>query len=108
MNLTQSFYVRPRAHERVETVIHLQDDPRPALLGAVRTEDGHPAAGALVVVYRSGGAGAADVPAGALYTDEQGRFAFGPLEPETLYQVQVFRGGACRMLEQPPFSSSGS
>ena len=102
MNLQQSFFVRPGAHERVETVVHLQPDRRPALLGTVRGENGRPVEDALVTVYRSGGADQADQPVGALYTDALGRFAFGPLEPDGLYQDQVFKSGtASRILEQP-------
>lgn len=113
MNLQQSFFVKPGAHERVETVVRLQADRRPALLGTVRGEGGRPVENALVTVYRSGGAAADDTPVGALYTDELGRFAFGPLEPDGLYEVHVFKcGGAARVLEQPldakEFTSDGS
>ena len=102
MNLRQSFFVRPGAHECVETLVHLQADRRPALLGTVRSPTGQPVEDALVTVYRSGGAGADDQPVGALYTDALGRFAFGPLEPDGLYQVQVFKcGETSRILEQP-------
>lgn len=102
MNLYESFFVKPNAHERIETVVHLQADSRPSLLGTVLNKSGRPVGDALVTVYRSGGADAPDKPVGALYTDELGRFAFGPLEPDGLYQVQVFkRGDVTRMLEQP-------
>jgi len=35
LNLFQSFYVKPAANELVETTVHIQPDPRPALLGTV-------------------------------------------------------------------------
>ncbi|MDR3766199.1 MAG: carboxypeptidase-like regulatory domain-containing protein [Butyricicoccus sp.] len=102
MNLQQSFFVRPGAHERVETIVHLQEDRRPALLGTVHSETGRPVQDALVTVYRSGRADEADQPVGVVYTDALGRFAFGPLEPDELYQIQVFKNGATsRVLEQP-------
>ncbi len=102
MNLYGSFFVKPNAHERIETVIHLQADRRPALLGTVLGGNGQPVEDALVTVYRSGGADHPDLPVGALYTDALGRFAFGPLEADELYQVQVFRReDISRTLEQP-------
>lgn len=101
MNLYESFFIKPNAHERIETIVHLQADRRPSLLGTVLNTSGRPVSDALVTVYRSGGADAPDSPVGALYTDELGRFAFGPLEPDRLYQVQVFkRGDMTRTLEQ--------
>lgn len=101
MNLYESFFVKPNAHERIETTVHLQADRRPSLLGTVLSANGKPVGDALVTIYQSGGATAPDSPVGALYTDELGRFAFGPLEPDRLYQVQVFkRGDIARTLEQ--------
>lgn len=91
MNLYESFYVKPAANERIETVVHIQPDRRPALLGTVVGADHKPVEAALVAVYRSGGADAPDTPVGSLYTDALGQFAFGPLEPDRLYQVRVFK-----------------
>lgn len=88
MNFSHSFFVKPAAHEVVETTVALSADQRPALVGTVLSTDGKPAPGALVTVY------CADAPArpvGALYADEQGQFAFGPLEPGRLYHVKVFK-----------------
>lgn len=102
MNLRQSFFVRPGAHECVETAVRLQADRRPALLGTVRDLSGQPVGDALITIYRSGGADTDDHLVGALYTDALGRFAFGPLDADGLYQVQVFKSdGASRVLEQP-------
>lgn len=99
MNLFQSFYVKPAANELVETTVHIQPDPRPALLGTVLAGK-KPVSDALVAVYLSGGPDAPDQPVGSLYTDELGHFAFGPLEPQKLYQVRVFKAsGAARNLE---------
>ena len=108
MNLQQSFFVRPGAYEQIETIVHLQADRRPALLGTVYSENGRPVENALVTVYRSGGADKADQPVGALYTDALGRFAFGPLEPDELYQVQVFKNGATSRILEQQFTSDDS
>ncbi len=87
MNLLQSFYVKPASHEVVETSVSLSLDQRPALTGTVTDPDGKPVDAALVTFYR---ADSPERPVGALYTDELGRFAFGPLEPGQLYHVKVF------------------
>lgn len=103
MNYYESFCVKPNAHERIETVVHLQTDPRPALLGTVLNEYGKPVCDALVTIYRSGCAKNNDIPIGTLYTDTLGRFAFGPLEPDNLYQVKVFKyDEKTRILESNP------
>ena len=91
MNQSANFFVKPGAHERIETVVRLTPDERPALLGTVLDNGQRPVEAALVTIYRSGGAESADQPVGSLYTDPLGRFAFGPLEPGHLYQVQVFK-----------------
>ncbi len=98
MNYIQSFYVKPSEHEVVETSVSLALDKRPALTGTVSYPDGKPVEAALITFYR------ADLPSrpvGALYTDEFGRFSFGPLEPGQLYHVKVFHSdGEVRTLEQ--------
>ena len=88
MNFSQSFFVKPANNEVIETKVALSADQRPALLGTVSGVDGKAAAGALVTIFC---ADAPETPVGALYTDEQGQFAFGPLEPGRLYHVKVFR-----------------
>ena len=88
MNFSHSFFVKPAAHEVVETTVALSADQRPALLGTVLGADGKAASGALVTLYC---ADAPETPVGALYSDEQGQFAFGPLEPGRLYHVKVFK-----------------
>ena len=98
MNYTQSFYVKPASHEVVQTTVSLAADQRPALIGTVVAADDKPVEAALVTFYR---ADAPDSPIGALYTDELGRFSFGPLEPGKLYHVKVFkRSDNIRALEQ--------
>lgn len=98
MNYWHSFYVKPAAHEVVETSVTLSLDQRPALTGTVTEPDGKPAEAALVTFYR---ADAPARPVGAMYTDELGRFAFGPLEPGQLYHVKIFHAtDGIRTLEQ--------
>lgn len=97
-----SFYVRPSAGEQVQTAVSLLPDPRPALLGTVTGDSGKPVADALVVLSASGQT-EPDRIAAVTYTDAFGRFAFGPLEAGTLYQVTVSRIGIrLRTLEQSP------
>ena len=88
MNFSHSFYVKPAAHEVVETTVALSADQRPALVGTVLGAEGKAVTGAPVTVYS---ADAPETPVGALYSEEQGQFAFGPLEPGRLYHVKVFK-----------------
>ncbi|MDO4270068.1 MAG: carboxypeptidase-like regulatory domain-containing protein [Eubacteriales bacterium] len=98
MNLSQSFYVKPAAHEVVDTTVSLFLDQRPALVGTVVDGDDKPVEAALVTVYR---ADAPTRPISALYTDELGRFTFGPLESGKLYHIKVFKStDGIRALEQ--------
>ena len=96
-----SFYVRPSAGEQVETTVSLQPDDRPALLGSAVDAGGQPVADALVVLTASGKT-APDRVVRVSFTDEMGRFAFGPLEAGALYQVSLYADKMLRRtLEQP-------
>ncbi len=96
-----NFYVRPSAGEQVETTISLRPDTRPALLGTAVDPNGKPVAGALAVLTISGKT-EPDRIVRITYTDELGRFAFGPLEPGALYQVSLHADTMLRRsLEQP-------
>lgn len=96
-----SFFVRPSAGEQIETTVSLTPQLNPALLGTAVNPDGKPAAGALVVLTASGKTNP-DRVAGIAYTDELGRFAFGPLEAGMLYQVSIYANSMLRrVLEQP-------
>lgn len=99
--MNYSFCVKPNEHERIETTIHLQADHRPALIGTVLNETGKPVEDALITIYKSGCASKDDTTIGTVYTDNLGRFAFGPLEPNHLYEVKVFKYDEnSRILEQ--------
>lgn len=96
-----SFYVRPAQHEQIETTAVLRTAEPPVLLGTVTSEDGKPVADALAVLIASGGT-QSDHAAGITFSDEFGRFVFGPLEAGTLYQVSIYADTALhRVLEQP-------
>ncbi len=95
------FYVRPSAQELVETHVTLREPDRPVLLGTVTDDGGKPISDALAVLYASGGV-EPDRVAGVSYTDAQGRFLFGPLEPGVLYEIRIQANTQLhRVLEQP-------
>lgn len=91
MNYYETFCIKANEHERIETKVHLMKEIRPAILGTVLNENGKPQSDALVIIYRSGKASQDDKPIATVYTDQLGRFAFGPLEPNHLYEVKVFK-----------------
>lgn len=81
-----SFYIKPVQNERIEATVHLTADTRPSLTGVVTDSKNKPVAEALVTVST------AEDPIqvlGAVYTDSQGVFTFGPLSPSVLYQVRI-------------------
>lgn len=88
MNFSHAFYVKPAARELVDAASTLAPDQRPALTGTVLDAAERPVEAALVTFYL---ADAPTKPVGAVYTDELGRFAFGPLEAGQLYHVTVFK-----------------
>lgn len=96
-----NFYVRPSQKEQVETTAVLRTPERPVLLGTVVGEDGKPIIDALAILYASGGT-QPDRVAGVSFSDEMGRFAFGPLEAGVLYEVSIHADTMLRRtLEQP-------
>lgn len=96
-----SFYIRPAQHEQIETSAVLRTAESPVLLGTVLSADGKPIADALAVLYASGGT-QPDRIAGVSFSDEMGRFAFGPLDAGVLYQVCIHADTMVhRVLEQP-------
>ena len=96
-----SFYIRPAQQEQIETTAVLRTTESPVLLGTVVSEKGKPITNALAVLYASGGT-QPDRTAGIAFSDEMGRFAFGPLEAGVLYQVCIYADTSLhRVLEQP-------
>lgn len=99
--MSTSFYVRPSAGEQVETTVCLHPETRPALMGTAVDENGKPVCNALAVLTISGKT-EPDRVVRVTYTDELGRFAFGPLEPGALYQISLYADAMLRRsLEQP-------
>ena len=94
MGLT--FFVKTTPGERVETHISLPEPTDCLLFGTLTDSSGAPAVRLPLLLLRDG----EEFPTAQCVTDEQGRFCFGPLESEQLYQVCVFRpGGRIRRLD---------
>ena len=85
------FFVKPGPGERVETALTLPQENRALLLGTVRSgPEAAPVRDAAVLLFDS----ESHRPLLQAYTDEDGVFVLGPLEPERLYIVNVARGDA--------------
>jgi hypothetical protein len=96
MSSNAKFYFKPGAGSYIETRVTLRADAQPAVCGCVTSDDGFPAPGALVLLLRAADRGFID----RQFTDEDGQFFFGPLEPEELYLVKIHKpGAAVRELE---------
>lgn len=80
-------YVKPAPGERVETDLTLPDAQPATILGTVRTPAGDPAGACSVLLYADG----EDAPLHQAFTDEQGRFCFGPLPGDRLYIINIYR-----------------
>ncbi len=78
------FFVKPAAGERVETTLTLPPEHRALLLGTVQS-DGAPVRDIIVLLFDA----ETHRPLMQAYTDEDGAFMLGPLEPERLYCVSV-------------------
>lgn len=88
MNFNQTFYIKPTENEIVHTTIRLSSDTKPALIGTVTDNTDKPIDNALVTLYL---ANKPTEPISAIYTDENGHFAFAPLENEMLYKIGIFK-----------------
>ncbi len=101
MSAYSGFYIKPSEYEQVETVIHLKQESRPSLIGSIKDAYEKPVSDAFVAIFEAGDSDISH-PAATTYTDEDGRFIFGPLEPEKLYIVRIYKKtGKIRQLEQP-------
>ncbi len=95
MSQTFRFFVKPAPGERVETTLSLPPEHRALLLGTVLSGT-EPAPELPVLLFDA----ETHRPLMQAYTDEDGCFALGPLEPERLYCVSVCQcGTAVRTLE---------
>ncbi len=90
MNIYPGFYFRPAKGEQINTVIAPSPDGRAAICGRVVDKKGAPVADALALLFKPSEHSAPEILAAAI-TDSDGQFIFGPLEPETLYLVKIFK-----------------
>ena len=100
MNTYQGFYFRPAKGEQVRTTLYPEAEDRGAICGRVVDDAGAPVQDALALLFRTDEAGGYTL-LGSACTDSAGYFAFGPLEPETLYYIKLTRPSLqLRELEQ--------
>ncbi len=85
------FFVHPGEHETIKTEITLAPDRRSALHGRVCLPDGKPAVDALVMLFHAGVQGGEPKFVSCMFTDDSGHFVFGPLEPEVLCLLKVYK-----------------
>ncbi len=84
------FYFRPGENERVETTVRLKPDSRSAIHGLVKDPSGHPLESALVMLFEVPERGRQTL-VGQLFTDDEGQFVFGPLAPDVLHMIKVYK-----------------
>lgn len=101
MNLFSRLYIRPAKGELIETAVRPAPEDRCAVCGTVRDEGDAPVPDALVLLFDAG-----EEPPRLLsgcFTQANGSFAFGPLEPGRLHLLQVSVGRGCpRRLDPIP------
>ena len=85
-----TFFVRPGENEKITADLTLLPDSRSLLLGTVKNPLGQPLPGALVILMDAATAQSEPVFRAANFTDENGQYYFGPLEPGRLCVVKVF------------------
>ncbi|MDL2300259.1 hypothetical protein LJC01_01285 [Clostridiaceae bacterium OttesenSCG-928-D20] len=90
MSTYQKFYIRPAKGEQVYTVVEPNAEEKAAICGKVVDIKGGAVEAALVLLFQSADNGESRLISRFL-TDEDGYFLFGPLEPETLYLIKVFK-----------------
>ncbi|MCL1820552.1 MAG: carboxypeptidase regulatory-like domain-containing protein [Oscillospiraceae bacterium] len=91
MSSNANFYIRPGANERIEVHIGLTPDERSAVHGVVRDNGGLPVSNALVMLFETGENPEDLTHTSQIFTDETGRFAFGPLTAGMLYMIKVYK-----------------
>lgn len=89
MSSTANFYFKTSENEQIETSIHIRQDNRSAILGHLKNTEGAPVVDALVLLFD----GDEDSPSllGQTFTDESGQFYFGPLEPNRLHHIKIYK-----------------
>jgi hypothetical protein len=82
------FYIKPAEGEHIETTVKIEQEKAAAVCGTVRDKGGAAVEGALVLLFRS----AQDKKlVDRQITDEEGQFAFGPIEGNVLYLIRVYK-----------------
>ncbi|MDR0951318.1 MAG: carboxypeptidase-like regulatory domain-containing protein [Oscillospiraceae bacterium] len=91
MSAFTKFYFRPSKDEWVHAVASPDKESGSGIYGRVE-EKGVPVARAMVLLLRAEGERSGK-PLSSVITDEEGDFAFGPLEAGQLYVIKIFRDG---------------
>jgi protocatechuate 3,4-dioxygenase beta subunit len=91
LSATTKFYVRPGENERIETAVRLDPEARSTIHGTVRDKDGRPLEDAAVLLFVTGNHPDELRLFSQTFTDDNGQFFFGPLEPGRLYLVKLFQ-----------------
>lgn len=90
MSAYTKFFFRPSPGEQVSTTVAPEPDGRSAICGRVVDKKGAAIADAMVFLFRSTEGEAPELCA-RFCTDEDGHFAFGPLEGKLLYIIKIFK-----------------
>ena len=85
-----SFYFKPAKGEHIETVSHLEPEARCALHGRLLDGKEQPVEAALVLLYLVPDGGTPQLRSSG-FTDGEGQFFFGPLQPDTLYLIRIYK-----------------
>lgn len=91
MSAFAKFYFRPSKGEKIHTVVVPRADDSCGIFGRV-TDGEVPISGAFVLLFETEGTQAGPLVS-SVTTDEDGAFAFGPLEESKLYLVKVYKDG---------------
>lgn len=87
MSSNLKFFFKAVPGERIETALTLPEDDRSAISGIVHLSDGTPVVSAMVLLCDA----ETHEPIAQAFTDETGRFLFGPLASEHLYYIHIYR-----------------
>ena len=91
MSAYAKFFIKLGTNERIEAFLELKPDERSAIHGTVTDGGGLPVADAVVMLFETGRTPEDLTHLTQMFTDESGRFAFGPLTPGRLYMLKVFK-----------------
>ena len=89
MSAVAKFYFRPAKGEKIHTVITPKEDDSCGICGKV-TDGERPVLGALVLLFEAEGQETRKLLS-TVITDEDGEFAFGPLDEKELYVIKIYK-----------------